>query len=220
MRARRSVAARFQRSRPLWEMWFLPGLPDGRVGLFMKMHHAIADGVAGVATLGAFVDTEPDPPETDRTAMGAGADATGSDLLGDNLRRRRQGAERAISALATRSARFGAPGERGRRCVKCSRRDARPSGRASTVGSAPDRRLAIIRSNLGLAKEIAHTHHAKVNDVLLTAVARGYRALSGERMSASRTLSCVHSFRCRCTRRAGRGTGKRRRRDGGAASDR
>ena len=52
------------RSRPLWEMWFLPGLPDGRVGLFMKMHHAIADGVAGVATLGAFVDTVPDPPET------------------------------------------------------------------------------------------------------------------------------------------------------------
>ena len=30
-----------RRSRPLWEMWFLPGLPDGRVGLFMKVHHAI-----------------------------------------------------------------------------------------------------------------------------------------------------------------------------------
>src|SRR6266536_2691836 len=29
------------RSRPLWEMWFLTGLADGRVGFFMKMHHAI-----------------------------------------------------------------------------------------------------------------------------------------------------------------------------------
>jgi WS/DGAT/MGAT family acyltransferase len=64
-----------------------------------------------------------------------------------------------------------------------------------TEGSAPqtsvnrrigsDRTLAIIRSRLDVAKEIAHAHHAKVNDVLLTAVARGYRALlesRGERV--------------------------------------
>jgi hypothetical protein len=37
------------RSQPLWVMWFLPGLAQGRVGLFMKLHHALADGVAGVA---------------------------------------------------------------------------------------------------------------------------------------------------------------------------
>ena len=55
---------RLDRSRPLWEMWFLTGLPDGRVGLFMKLHHAIADGVAEIAALGAFVDPIPDPPRT------------------------------------------------------------------------------------------------------------------------------------------------------------
>jgi diacylglycerol O-acyltransferase len=38
------------RCRPLWQMWFLPGLPDGRVGFYMRVHHAIADGAAGVAT--------------------------------------------------------------------------------------------------------------------------------------------------------------------------
>jgi WS/DGAT/MGAT family acyltransferase len=46
--------------------------------------------------------------------------------------------------------------------------------------------LAIVRSNLDLAKEIAHAHHAMVNDVLLAAVAGGYRALlerRGERVS-------------------------------------
>jgi diacylglycerol O-acyltransferase / wax synthase len=53
---------RLDRSRPLWEMWFLPGLAHGRVGLFIKVHHAIADGVAGIAMLGAFVDLVPDPP--------------------------------------------------------------------------------------------------------------------------------------------------------------
>ena len=28
--------ARLDRSRPLWQMWFLPGWPDGRVGLYMR----------------------------------------------------------------------------------------------------------------------------------------------------------------------------------------
>ena len=51
------------RARPLWAMWLLTGVPDERVGLFIKMHHAIADGVAGVATLAAFFDPVPDPPE-------------------------------------------------------------------------------------------------------------------------------------------------------------
>jgi WS/DGAT C-terminal domain len=52
------------------------------------------------------------------------------------------------------------------------------------IGS--DRRLAIVRSDLDLAKEIAHAHRATINDVLLTAVAGGYRTLlesRGERVS-------------------------------------
>ena len=51
---------RLNRSRPLWEMWFLPGLPDGRVGLFIRMHHVVADGIAGVATLSAFLEPTAD----------------------------------------------------------------------------------------------------------------------------------------------------------------
>jgi hypothetical protein len=30
---------RLDRSRPLWQMWFLTGLPDRRVGLFVRIHH-------------------------------------------------------------------------------------------------------------------------------------------------------------------------------------
>ena len=33
---------RLDRSRPLWEMWFLTGLPERRIGPFARMHHAIA----------------------------------------------------------------------------------------------------------------------------------------------------------------------------------
>jgi len=46
---------RLDRSRPLWEIWFLPGLPDARIGLFIRLHHVIADGIASVAGLGSLL---------------------------------------------------------------------------------------------------------------------------------------------------------------------
>ena len=49
-------------ARPRWEAWFLPGLAQGRVGLFLRMHHAVADGVAGVAAFGALLDLAADAP--------------------------------------------------------------------------------------------------------------------------------------------------------------
>ena len=47
---------------PLWEMWFLTGLPELQIGLFARIHHAIAAGIAGMATLGTFLDTTPAGP--------------------------------------------------------------------------------------------------------------------------------------------------------------
>jgi diacylglycerol O-acyltransferase len=54
-------------TRPLWELWLLPGLPERRLGLYLRMHHAIADGIAGVAAVGTLLDlaadaTVPAPP--------------------------------------------------------------------------------------------------------------------------------------------------------------
>ncbi len=50
------------RSRPLWEMWFVDGLADGHVGLVIKVHHALGDGMANVDLAMALIDLEPDPP--------------------------------------------------------------------------------------------------------------------------------------------------------------
>jgi WS/DGAT/MGAT family acyltransferase len=172
------------RSRPLWEMWFLPGLPESRVGLFMKMHHAIADGVAGVATLGAFVDAEPETPETTAPRWTPAPMPSKSDMFADNLRRRRHGIERNLSALAHPVATL----RRAQGALPALREMFAEGSAPRTSVNRPigsDRRLAIIRSSLDVAKDVAHAHDGKVNDVLLTAVARGYRALlrsRGERV--------------------------------------
>ncbi len=51
------------RSRPLWEMWFVEGLTGGRVAVFAKMHHATVDGMSGMSLLGHLCSLEPALPE-------------------------------------------------------------------------------------------------------------------------------------------------------------
>jgi diacylglycerol O-acyltransferase / wax synthase len=175
---------RLDRSRPLWELWFLPGLPDGRVGLFMKLHHAIADGVAGVAAFGAFVDLVADPPRTGAPPWTPAPMPSPRELFEDNLRRRLHEVRRALSKLAhpvaaVRQARRGWPAVR----EAFAEGTAPPTSLNRRIGS--HRRFALLRGDLGLVKRIAHAHHAKVNDVLMTVLAGGLRALlvgRGERV--------------------------------------
>ena len=45
----RIAATPLDRRRPLWELWIVDGLADGRVAAVAKIHHAVADGVAVAA---------------------------------------------------------------------------------------------------------------------------------------------------------------------------
>ncbi len=56
------------RRHPLWEVWLVDGLADGRVAMLEKIHHSMVDGVAGVATGAAFLDLEAEPAGGDDEA--------------------------------------------------------------------------------------------------------------------------------------------------------
>jgi diacylglycerol O-acyltransferase / wax synthase len=63
----RALAARIHsqqldRTKPLWEMWLVQGLDDGRWGLISKTHHAVVDGIAGMDLATVLFDLEPVPP--------------------------------------------------------------------------------------------------------------------------------------------------------------
>ena len=51
------IARPIDRSRPLWEMYLIEGLEGGRVGYLIKLHHAIADGLGGIAVGRTLFDT-------------------------------------------------------------------------------------------------------------------------------------------------------------------
>jgi diacylglycerol O-acyltransferase len=48
------------RQRPLWDLTLVHGLKGNRAALIARMHHCLADGIAGVGLMSALMDTTPD----------------------------------------------------------------------------------------------------------------------------------------------------------------
>ncbi len=52
--------SRLARERPLWEAHLIEGLRDGRVVLYTKLHHSLADGISAMRLLQSVMSTDPD----------------------------------------------------------------------------------------------------------------------------------------------------------------
>jgi diacylglycerol O-acyltransferase / wax synthase len=168
------------RSRPLWRLWLLPGLADGRLGLYIRVHHAIADGTAGVAMLRTLLDDVRGPPPTFAPEPIPAA----RELFEDNVRRRLAAAGRSLSALLHPAKTIGRV-----RAVWPAVRETLAGPRAPRTNLntpiGPGRTVTLIRTRLDLVQAIGHRYAATVNDVLLAAVAGGLRELllgRGERV--------------------------------------
>jgi len=171
---------RLDPARPLWELWLLPGLPDRRVGAFLRLHHAVADGAAALAAFAALLDPAAGAPAPVEAPWTPAPIPTASELLRDNLRRRGQEIGRGCTGLThpgktLRQARQTLPAWQ----EVLTEHPAPQTSLNQPVGA--DHRLAIIRGRLDLTKQIAHAHQATVNDVVLAAVASGLGQLLASR---------------------------------------
>jgi diacylglycerol O-acyltransferase len=61
--AGRVFSQQLDRSKPLWEIWLIEGLEEGRFALINKTHHCLVDGVSGVDITAVLFDLDRDPPE-------------------------------------------------------------------------------------------------------------------------------------------------------------
>lgn len=165
------------RARPLWEMWVVEGLPQHKVAIVSKYHHAIVDGITGTNMMMHLCDLEPGVTYTPPTETPA-AERDPSDLelavegvlhfpsklglvgmvpqtvgiLSGLVQRRRTGAARSMPLP------FTAPRT--------------PFNRAITS----HRSVSFVQSDLSDIKEIKTAFGVKVNDVVLAVVGGALRS--------------------------------------------
>jgi diacylglycerol O-acyltransferase len=60
--ASRILSQLLDRNKPLWDMYVVDGLKDGRGAIIWRVHHALADGVSGAEMVQLMLDPTPDIP--------------------------------------------------------------------------------------------------------------------------------------------------------------
>jgi diacylglycerol O-acyltransferase len=163
-------------SHPMWEMWLLTGLPDGRVAWFVKLHHTMGDGMAAMTTIVALLDREAHAPVGDPPAWRPRRMPLDSELVADNLRRR-------IAGMAGIARTLIRPGSGIRQALTAwpairellAERPATKTSLDRIIGV--DRSLAVIRAGRGEVRAVGRSHGGTANDVILAATAAGLRAL-------------------------------------------
>jgi diacylglycerol O-acyltransferase len=171
--AERFMGARLDRDHPLWQVRIVSGLPDGRLAVIVKLHHAVADGHAAVRLLADLLSRPagqavatwiPRPPPQ------------WHDLFFDNVSDRARATRRLLYRLFDRHAwqRAGRSAGAGWHTLARNRGAPRTSLNAP-IG--PYRRIAVVRMDLAEAKATGRRYRATVNDLVLTLVAGGLRGL-------------------------------------------
>ncbi len=168
--AGRILSQRLDRGKPLWEMWMIDGLPDGRWAILSKAHHAIVDGVSGSDPLTLVVDGIGDGPPADEE-WNPPALPSDAQLLGQGLLE--LGFDPAHQARLARRALMG-PARRGRSMF------GRPSSpkNAALVGAVGSfRRWGTTSVSAESIRATRDALEVTTNDVVLGLVTAGFRAM-------------------------------------------
>ena len=81
----RLVSQQLDRSKPLWEMWVIEGLADGRFAILSKTHHCMIDGISGVDLMNVLMDIEPRTAEVEAPPWQPRPEPSGLELLAGAL---------------------------------------------------------------------------------------------------------------------------------------
>jgi len=183
--AGRVLGQRLDMAKPLWEVWLVEGLEQGRWAIISKVHHCMVDGVAGTDLMQLIFDVDPDadPPRPAADWNPPPAPSTGSLMLGslqDTVAR----PLRHLAAVADLATIAAAP--RGLRRAgsallaelpALARQVLTPAARSLNGPIGPHRRWAWTETTLEEVKRVRSALGGTVNDVVLTAISQGFREL-------------------------------------------
>ncbi len=202
------LALPMDRRHPLWELWFVDGLAGGRVALIEKLHHAVADGLASVELATVLLDFERDPPPrpapvTPWRPRRAPLPVTvvARDLVRRGTHPLRTGVRQVAAVRHPWSSARQTTELAGALGTLITVRSVAP--RCSiNVKVGQRRRLAFVRQPLEPLRQAERRFGVTINDLVLTAVAGGLRALVGGRGNWGTRRPCRRSSRWGPTRTA------------------
>jgi diacylglycerol O-acyltransferase len=164
----RLIARRLDLDRPLWELYLIEGLSEGRVALLFKAHQALVDGSETVDLAQVLLEEtahERDIPHEDWNPRSApNAAALVADSVNRNLRHPVEAvrlAERNVGRLARRLPIIGS--------------DTQASHSILSAELSRHRKFASLAANLDDFRMVRDAHGGTVNDVILAAITGGIR---------------------------------------------
>jgi diacylglycerol O-acyltransferase len=189
----RVMSQQLDRGKPLWEMWIIEGLSEGRWGFITKVHHCMVDGVSGAELLAVILDSERDPKLPPPDDWHPERQPSGAELAVHALVRRAVSPYEQLRAVRSaarspgRAARTAAATARGLWTMTGVVAPPPPSSLNGPIG--PHRRWAWARSQLSDVTRVRGAFGGTVNDVVLAAIAGGFRALlAGREESTQRDV--------------------------------
>jgi len=164
---------RLDRARPLWKVVILEGLAGGRWALAIKTHHCLVDGVGSIDAGSILLDTSREAEDAVDLPAPVHDDGDGGNggLLSLPVRLVRGGAQAALHPRDTL--------RRSAALTELLVRDELVAAPHTSLNApiGTHRRLATIGAPLAELKELRLALGGTVNDVVLTAVSGGLRAL-------------------------------------------
>jgi WS/DGAT/MGAT family acyltransferase len=190
--ASRVFSQHLDRNKPLWELWTVEGLREGRWALLSKVHHCMVDGVAATDLMSVMF-SDSTPRSTD-DAWAPGPEPSSIEVLVRTLVRRATPAGQLDAlqhAMRTPRETLRSLGEIVRATVAASHtlRPVAPSSLTGPIG--PHRRWSWARARLTDIKEVRVALGGTVNDVVLTLITNGFRELlesRGEEIPGDRVI--------------------------------
>ena len=152
------IMSRLPRTAPLWSAVLVTGPGGNTLALVIVLHHALADGVGGLAVLAELIDGPSHAPEVCSPRSAPAPASLARDAFAARLRAVRHAPQ---SWHLLRESMGAGGGLRPPRAAPTSLNQ--PTG--------PRRQLAVVRADLAAVRAAAHRHGATANDAVLVAVA-------------------------------------------------
>jgi WS/DGAT/MGAT family acyltransferase len=176
----RLTARPLDHRRPLWELYLVEGLSDGRVAVITKTHPALVDGLGAVDIAQVLLDPSPDATVPEAEPWRPSRLPSGVELLRTALTEYVQRPSAAVESLGaavtdvrTTVARLGGAASG---FVRAARSAVFPAPQSPLNATrSRQRRVAVARADLDDLRVVRSAHGGTVNDVLLTVVTGALR---------------------------------------------